>query len=247
MSANHSATSESVPPLPSGLAVDELKGVFAAIGADPMIGVAILGEDGRIFWVNPQMAKLFFGDKKTAAEAMGQSLSDLYPAPWVDERIKLLKQAAETGKPVQLRSIWEGRQQFSWIHPLDADAAEPMEPHENHGGDMPRHLLVITKRVSGEGKGEELKHGDGFDKVDSELIDLGPLDVLTSRELEVLALLGQGLAAAEIAKVLHRSVKTINTHRENIGKKLKIDDRVKLANVAQRAGLRFADAEKERV
>jgi DNA-binding NarL/FixJ family response regulator len=42
-------------------------------------------------------------------------------------------------------------------------------------------------------------------------------------------------------------VKTINTHRENIGKKLKIDDRVKLAMIAQRAGLQLADAEKERV
>lgn len=247
MSLNPPATSETVPPLPSGIAVDELKGVFAALGADPMIGVAILGEDGQIFWTNPQMAKLFFGDKKTAAEAIGQNLGDLYPASWVHERLSLMKKAAESGKPIQLRSIWEGRQQFSWIHPLDAEGAEPMEAHEHHGGDMPRHLLVITKRVSGEGKGEELKHGDGFDKIDSELVDLGPLDVLTSRELEVLALLGQGLAAAEIAKVLHRSVKTINTHRENIGKKLKIDDRVKLANVAQRAGLRFADAEKERV
>lgn len=236
-----------LPPLPSNLDSDEMRGVFTAIGADPMIGVAILGDDGCVYWCNPQMAKLFFGDKKTAQEAMGNSLADLYPEPWVQERIKLLKQVAETNKPVQLRSIWEGRQQYSWIHPLDAEHPEPMEAHETHGGPMPRRLLVITKRVSGEGKGEELKHNDGFEKIDSETVDLGPLDVLTSRELEVLALLGQGLAAAEIAKLLHRSVKTINTHRENIGKKLKIDDRVKLANVAQRAGLRMADAEKERV
>ncbi|MGH7244632.1 MAG: LuxR C-terminal-related transcriptional regulator [Phycisphaerales bacterium] len=241
------AEPEGLPPLPSNLDSDELRGVFTAIGADPMIGVAILGEDGCIYWVNPQMAQLFFGNKKTAQEAMGHSLSDLYPAPWVDERLKLLKQAAETNKPVQLRSIWEGRQQYSWIHPLDAEHPEPMDADEKHGGPMPRRLLVITKRVSGEGKAEELKHADGFEKVDSETVDLGPLDVLTSRELEVLALLGQGLAAAEIAKLLHRSVKTINTHRENIGKKLKIDDRVKLANVAQRAGLRIADAERERV
>lgn len=244
---HRTSDSAGMPPLPSNLDSDELLGVFTAVGADPMIGVAIIGEDGRIFWVNPQMAKLFFGDKKTAQESIGQSLSDLYPANWVEERLKLLKQAAETNKPVQLRSIWEGRQQYSWIHPLDAEHPEPMEADEQHGGPMPRRLLVITKRVSGEGKAEELKHNDGFEKIDSETVDLGPLDVLTSRELEVLALLGQGLAAAEIAKLLHRSVKTINTHRENIGKKLKIDDRVKLANVAQRAGLRLADAEKERV
>jgi DNA-binding CsgD family transcriptional regulator len=178
---------------------------------------------------------------------MGHTLSELYPAPWVEERLKLLKQVADTNKPIQVRSIWEGRQQYSWIHPLEAEHPEPMDPDEQHGGPMPPRFLVITKRVSGEGKAEELTQADGFDKVDSEMVDLGPLDVLTSRELEVLALLGQGLAAAEIAKVLHRSVKTINTHRENIGKKLKIDDRVKLANVAQRAGLRFADAERERV
>ena len=243
----HTTGPQSVPPLPADIATDELRGFFAAIGADPMIGVAILGEDGHIFWTNPQMARLFFGETRTAPEAMGKNLADMYPGPWVDERLKLMKKAAETNTPVQLRSIWEGRQQYSWLHPLEAESEDAMEPGEEFGGTMPRRFLVITKRVSGEGKTEELTPANGFDKVDSELIDLGPLDVLTSRELEVLALLGQGLAAAEIAKVLHRSVKTINTHRESIGKKLKIDDRVKLANVAQRAGLRFADAEKERV
>ncbi|MBS0189984.1 MAG: LuxR C-terminal-related transcriptional regulator [Phycisphaerales bacterium] len=229
-----------------GLAAEELKGLVAAIGTDPMIGVAILGEDGRIFWNNPQMSRMFFGEHANVKSSIGKTLSELYPAAWAEERLRLLKQAADSGKPMQLRTIWQGRQQYSWIHPLDAEAAEPMEAHESHGGEMPRRFLVITKRVSGEGKTEELTPAEGFDKVDSEVIDLGPLDVLTSRELEVLALLGQGLAAAEIAKILHRSVKTINTHRENIGKKLNIDDRVKLANIAQRAGLRLADAEKER-
>ncbi|MBS0186952.1 MAG: PAS domain-containing protein [Planctomycetes bacterium] len=247
MNAHSPAHHPDAASLPAGLAADELRGLFAAIGTDPMIGVAILGEDGHIFWANPQIARLYFGESKTAKDAIGKNMADMYPGPWVEERLKIMKHAAATQKPVQLRSIWEGRQQYSWIHPLDAEAAETMEPGEDHGGDMPQRFLVITKRVSGEGRSEELKQADGFDKVDSETIDLGPLDVLTSRELEVLALLGQGLAAAEIAKLLHRSVKTINTHRENIGKKLKIDDRVKLANIAQRAGLRLADAEKERV
>ncbi len=226
---------------------EDLKGLFAALGADPMIGVALVGEDGHIFWSNPQMARMFFGEGHTAPQAIGKNLKDLYPQPWVQERLRILKQSAEHNKPVQLRSIWQGRQQYSWIHPLDPEGVDSMEADELHGGEMPRRFLVITKRVSGEGKTEELAPAEGFDKVDSEVIDLGPLDVLTSRELEVLALLGQGLAAAEIAKLLHRSVKTINTHRENIGKKLKIDDRVKLANIAQRAGLRLPDAEKERV
>lgn len=244
---HHSHTAGTDSSLPDGLGPDELRAVFSAIGADPMIGVAIIGEDGHIFWANAQMTKMFFGEGKSSHETMGKNLADMYPKPWVEERLRLLKRAAESSKPMQLRSIWEGRQQYSWIHPLEAEAADAMDPGENHGGPMPRRFLVITKRVSGEGKAEELTHADGFDKVDSEVIELGALDVLTSRELEVLALLGQGLAAAEIARLLHRSVKTINTHRENIGRKLKIDDRVKLANVAQRAGLRIADAERVRV
>ena len=79
------------------------------------------------------------------------------------------------------------------------------------------------------------------------MADLGPLEVLTPRELEVLALLGQGLSLKQIAKVLYRSVKTIDNHRASIGKKLAIDDRVKLAEIAFRAGLTVRDAERERV
>ena len=98
-----------------------------------------------------------------------------------------------------------------------------------------------------EGDDDTLFPGMDFEKHDTNVIGLGPLDVLSTRELEVLALLGQGLSAAEIAEVLHRSVKTINTHRESIGKKLKIDDRVKLAAGALRAGLRLTDAARARV
>jgi len=45
-------------------------------------------------------------------------------------------------------------------------------------------------------------------------------DRLTDRELEVFRLLGNGLATREIAEKLHRSIKTIQSHRENIKHKL---------------------------
>lgn len=63
------------------------------------------------------------------------------------------------------------------------------------------------------------------------------LDLLTDRELEVLRLIGKGHARAEIAKLLSRSPKTIDGHREAIMHKLDIHDRGDLVRYAIREGL----------
>lgn len=47
-----------------------------------------------------------------------------------------------------------------------------------------------------------------------------PVSSLTASEFEVLHLLGMGLATSEIADKLNRSIKTIESHRANIRKKL---------------------------
>ncbi len=46
---------------------------------------------------------------------------------------------------------------------------------------------------------------------------------LSDRELEVLELIGQGYGAAESAKMLNLSVKTVNAYRDHIKEKLRID------------------------
>jgi len=53
----------------------------------------------------------------------------------------------------------------------------------------------------------------------------GPATVerLSDRELEVLEMIGQGYGAAEIAKKLNLSVKTVNAYRDHIKEKLRID------------------------
>jgi DNA-binding NarL/FixJ family response regulator len=50
-----------------------------------------------------------------------------------------------------------------------------------------------------------------------------PVECLSNRELEVFELIGRGLSTGEIAGKLHLSVKTIETHRAKIKKKLNID------------------------
>ena len=50
-----------------------------------------------------------------------------------------------------------------------------------------------------------------------------PLAVLTDRELEVFRLIGQGNSTRKIAERLGRSVKTIESHRENLKQKLSLE------------------------
>lgn len=64
-----------------------------------------------------------------------------------------------------------------------------------------------------------------------------PLSSLTPREREVLQHIGMGLPTAEIARLLHRSVKTIEGHRVSLGLKLGVSNRVQLARIAIRSGL----------
>ncbi len=50
-------------------------------------------------------------------------------------------------------------------------------------------------------------------------------------------MIGQGLTTAEIAERLHRSEKTVRSHRFAIGRKLNLRNRVELTHAAIRAGL----------
>ena len=59
-----------------------------------------------------------------------------------------------------------------------------------------------------------------------------PLDRLSERELEVLEYIGQGYGAAEIAGVLHLSVKTINTYQEHLKDKLALGSSAEIRRFA---------------
>ena len=61
--------------------------------------------------------------------------------------------------------------------------------------------------------------------------------VLTDREREVLQLLAEGHTAKEIASQLHVSVKTVETHRQQIMHKLNIHTVAELTKYALREGL----------
>lgn len=104
-------------------------------------------------------------------------------------------------------------------------------------------ILVIAH----EGKTADSELPEEVSVVQTETVELGPLSTLTPREIEVLALIGEGKSAKEIGEVLGCSHRTVERHRDAIGKKLQKHDRVELALIAQTAGLERRDAHAKRV
>lgn len=75
------------------------------------------------------------------------------------------------------------------------------------------------------------------DFLDEEPKKQNELDLLTERELELLAHLADGATNNEIADTLHISPKTVSRHRENIMKKLNLRNRTELVKFAIRKGI----------
>ncbi|PZS27110.1 MAG: DNA-binding response regulator [Pseudonocardiales bacterium] len=65
----------------------------------------------------------------------------------------------------------------------------------------------------------------------------GPVDSLTAREREVVKLIAEAHTNAQIAEILHLSEKTVESHRANVLRKLRMRDRVELVRYAIRRGL----------
>lgn len=228
ISHNTSAVTEAVAEVdPSNL--------VSGLITDPQTGVSVVRLSGEVLYTNDQAVRIFLGENADPAEARGQSLWGLLPEAWVRECAGFGSQVAQSGEPAMIRTVWKGRQVLSWVSPLDTDAP-PAEAR-----------LLIVSRFSTESPAGEENGAPRFTLHESKHISLGDLGVLSPRELEVLALVGQGLSIKEIAGMLHRSEKTIQNHRDSIGSKLGLANRVHVAAVARRAGLTPQDASKTRI
>ena len=72
-----------------------------------------------------------------------------------------------------------------------------------------------------------------------------PMEALSDRELEVFQLIGRGETTNRIAKLLHRSIKTVETYRARIKEKLNLKDNMQLIRHAMQSVYSEGDGEKE--
>jgi DNA-binding NarL/FixJ family response regulator len=63
------------------------------------------------------------------------------------------------------------------------------------------------------------------------------LNQLSEREIEVINLIRDGLSSKEIATKLNIAIKTVEVHRHNILKKLKVKNTASLINYINASGL----------
>lgn len=212
---------------------DEL---MTLLNHEPGTGVSVLDRDGRLLYINNESIRLFFEDVMPKEEILGKTLDEMgFPDEWVAERLRLIRGIESTGQEILLRTIWQGKQQFSWMRSIGCEESNTFR------------VLVVTRRVSGGDEAERLLLDSEMPVIKSEVTGLGELQELTKRELEVLTLIGQGLTAKEIAELMHRSVKTVENHRISLGAKLKKSNKVELALMARAAGLMVDDSERKRV
>lgn len=210
--------------------------LLRAVASEPATGVTIISSRMRLVYANVQSMQIFLGEHATPDKYVGRYTHDFMPLMWVRERLRYYDIANKTGKPFLLRVIWQDHQHFTWHYPLHGK--------DDHGEPL---FITITRRISSEVDGDELTPSQGFDQYESSSMNLTSLDVLSARELEVLALLGQGLSAGEVAGKLGLSEKTVENHRASIYTKLDISDRASMIAVARRAGLSLADGSRQRL
>ncbi len=198
-----------------GLASGEVPLAWQALIDDTSCLVMVMDSDGAIYFANGVAAGLL-----NKANVTGRRLRDFTTIPVAEERVAFIREAIASAKAITVDGMIAGYWRRITYRPIP-----------NEGGGRPMVLAVGRMASSFHDKARpagvvRAKHDD-----------TGVLNVLSKREIEILCYIGEGLSAADIAKLLHRSVKTIEWHRVALGNKLGIANRVELARIAIRAGL----------
>jgi DNA-binding CsgD family transcriptional regulator len=176
-------------------------------------------------------------DSNAIDGVIGRTLYDFAPENWARERYKAANLAIESSKRITFLEILGGFRLRTLMRPITIDV----------DGKPTSFTLVTVEQITSREYEFASSSRNNEMVIHANINDLGKLDVLTNRELEVLALMGQGMRAKDIAKQLSRSVSTVDNHRDNIGDKLDVHDRGELIALAKLAALQVDDASRQRV
>jgi DNA-binding CsgD family transcriptional regulator len=199
------------------------------------VSIMVWDAEGTIICCNDVAARGF--QQPEIKDLIGKSLFDFAPESWAKERYQVAKLAIESGQRITFLEILGGFRLRTLLRPVSTQIE----------GQKHNYVLVTVEPITSKEYGYASSTRTNEMVIHANFNDLGKLDVLTNRELEVLALMGQGLRAKDIAKQLCRSVSTIDNHRDNIGEKLDVHDRGELIAMAKCAALQVEDASRQRV
>lgn len=193
--------------------------------------VALLGPDLSLLFSN-ECGLGPTEDGPIVREALvGRGDSRMLPAMLVEERATYVRQVLQTGMTLCVTGMIRGCLIRTIYLRMECEGRPA--------------VLVVAFRVTefGEPPAFEADRAgaDGLTLIRARNDDLGHLEELTERELQVLRYIGQGLTAAEIGKLLHRAVKTVEGHRVSLGTKLRLKGKADLVRTAISCGLTALD------
>lgn len=220
-----------LPPPLSDAVAGNAESVWAMLTEDSGCSVTVVDDQYRIMWANERvlidyewhLAIRYPGGSGELLDPIGKRLSEIVAPELGRERESFIRQAIETGRPVVYESHLRGVRQRVVIRAINPQS----------GGKV---AAVIARRLRATERIEDLVP-PGATLVTPTLQDLGALNTLSPREIEILRLVGEGYSSSQIARQLHRSVRTVEAHRASIGSKLGLRKGSDLVRVAIRAGL----------
>lgn len=187
--------------------------VFAS---DPGMGVAMVGPDGEIIFASESAIALFGADPNQNVQ--GRYIDDFFHPEFARERLGWIQRVCEQQQPLTVRHIYQGKHIVSTLLPTSA------APDNDR-------VLIVSRLASPDDPPANVE------EVKSDLLDLGKLSSLSDRELEVMVLLGHGRSVPETARLLHRSPRTIERHKEQIGHKLGASTIAEIVKIVSKLGL----------
>lgn len=206
-----------VTELVSRIGIDQ---VWLALVDDSEARVGITSRDGKILWANAIAQRRH--RERSKGKLVGKNVFDLVPERIGYELRAAKERALRTGDPVHVETVING--------------VQTRLTYRAFGSSEEPGFLVVARDMA-QPLQDDTCRSDHQPLVRTKARDLGPLESLTRRELDILALIGEHLSAQDIADRLGRSPKTIEWHRVSIGRKLGVRTRGELAQIAQRAGL----------
>lgn len=204
-----------------------IDGVVDALVTSGRLCVTAVNADGIYLYLSPAMEAHI---RRPAGEFIGRSMVDTMTPPAGTERLTLVQRAlgdAADGRPTLIVESIAGVPLRTILLKMSDHQGRPIAVCVHHFGAAAVEVELDPVR---------------YNLVTPSTSELSPLSRLTSRELEVLRLIAMGDSQAEIARKIHRTVKTVEWHRASLGKKLGATSRVELARMAIHFGLVRTDA-----
>ena len=195
--------------------------------SQPGVGVLIVDREGVVLFCNEQAKEIYYGHD---FNPVGMTIEQVEGPEFAAERMPVIQKVIQTGEPVVLRHVRGGKHTEALIWPM-----QKIEGRKER-------VIAITRQLLE----SESSHGQ-YESVDSKLVDLGPLDALTRREIEVLALVGHGMPLKAIATHLGVAQRTVERYRTDIARKLNITSIAEAARIVQVADLDTSDAQLPRL